>query len=293
MPDFLRFREHIRGIYDEVAADCTGAVADYIGPLSVVEPDQWGLAITTVDGQSLAFGDAETDFSIQSVCKPLIYCAALEEHGEDVVHRHAGREPSGQRFNAYTLRETDVEASDGDTAGASPHSVPHNPMINAGAIMCTSLVRSDLPRSKRLSYLRDRWSLLTGGAVPRFNEDMYKAESRTGDRNRALGYMMKNEGAFPGGEDFDLVQLEDALELYFQSCSLELTAREMAIVAATLAGGGICPASGDRVLSSLNVRNCLSLMYSCGMYDFSGEFAFTVGLPAKSGVGGGIILVVS
>ncbi len=95
MPDFSRFCEQIHGIYDEVAADRTGAVADYIGPLSAVEPDRWGLAITTVDGQSLAFGDAETDFSIQSVCKPLIYCFALEEHGEDVVHRHAGREPSG------------------------------------------------------------------------------------------------------------------------------------------------------------------------------------------------------
>lgn len=165
-------------------------------------------------------------------------------------------------------------------------------MINAGAIMCASLIQRDIPAHKRFSHVTDAWARLTGGSAPRFNAHMAMEEERTGDRNRALAYMMKNEGAFPGGEDFDDDDTRKGLELYFKICSLELTASEMAMAAATLANGGVHPITRERVLERRTVRSCLSLMYSCGMYDFSGEFAFSIGLPAKSGVGGAVLLVV-
>jgi glutaminase len=212
------------------------------------------------------------DFSVQSVCKPMTYCLALEENGADEVHRYVGREPSGQLFNELTL---------------SSEGKPHNPMINAGAIMCSSLVGRNLASADRYDHVLERWQAMCGGEKPRFNNAIYQSERQTADRNFALGYYMREHGAFP--EDIDLL---DVLEFYFQSCSIEATVQMMATMAATLANGGVCPTTGDRVLRTATVQHCLSLMCSCGMYDFSGEFAFTVGLPAKSGVGGGIMVVI-
>ncbi|MCB9749562.1 MAG: glutaminase A [Myxococcales bacterium] len=277
IPDFDEFGEEMRRVYREVEQNERGAQADYIPPLAEVNPDQFGLAIVTVDGQILTIGDADTDFSIQSTCKPFNYCYALEELGDEGVHKHIGREPSGQRFNAYVLQENNN---------------PHNPMINAGAIMCAALIKQSQPLHRRFEHVRESWARMTAGRKPRYDAYMAQEEARTGDRNRALAYMMKNEGSFPGGEDAEVRHVEAALSLYFRACSLELTAREMATAAATLANGGTCPISQDNVLSQRTVRNCLSLMYSCGMYDYSGEFAFSIGLPAKSGVGGAVLLVV-
>jgi len=277
VPDFFTFRNQVEEIFNEVVDNRGGKQADYIPPLAAVDPDHFGVALVTIDGQHLAFGDADKDFSIQSSCKPFNYCFALEELGEEKVHAHIGREPSGHEFNAYVLQRDNR---------------PHNPMINAGAIMCASLIQRDMPSHKRFSHVLESWAGLTGGTTPRFNAYMAMEEERTGDRNRALAYMMKNEGAFPGGEDFEDDDARKALELYFKICSLEMTTTEMAMAAATLANGGVNPITRERVLKRSTVRSCLSLMYSCGMYDFSGEFAFSIGLPAKSGVGGAVLLVV-
>ena len=133
----------------------------------------------------------------------------------------------------------------------------------------------------------DRWAALAGGKRPSFSNSVYLSERQTADRNFALGYFMREHGAFPEG-----TELVDILEFYFQCCSIELTAEMMSVVAATLANGGVCPMTGERVFGPETVQNCLSLMYSCGMYDFSGEFAFTIGLPAKSGVSGAMMIVV-
>ncbi|MEM6928128.1 MAG: glutaminase A, partial [Myxococcota bacterium] len=277
VPDFFTFRQQLEAMFHEVVENRGGQQADYIPPLASVDPEQFAVALITVDGQHLAIGDADVDFSIQSTCKPFNYCFALEELGEEAVHRHIGREPSGQEFNAYVLQRDNR---------------PHNPMINAGAIMCASLIKQDLPSHKRFQHVLDSWCELTGGKAPRFNAYMAMEEERTGDRNRALAYMMKNEGAFPGGEDFEDDDVRKALELYFKICSLEMNASEMAMAAATLANGGVNPVTRERVLKRSTVRSCLSLMHSCGMYDFSGEFAFSMGIPAKSGVGGAVLLVV-
>lgn len=277
IPDFKDFGDKIRAIYKEVESLRGGEQADYIPPLKEVNPEQFGIAVVTVDGQVLLHGDALVDFSIQSTCKPFNYCFAVEELGAQRVHEYVGSEPSGRAFNAQVLQEDRR---------------PHNPLINAGAIMSAALIRSDAPVHRRLEHIRKFWARLTGGAVPRFNAWMAREEARTGDNNRALAYMMKARQVFPRGEDTVDHEIQDALELYFSTCSLEMNCREMAIAAATLANGGICPLTQERVLERSTVRNCLSLMQMCGMYDYSGEFCFRIGLPAKSGVGGGLLLVV-
>ena len=272
VPDFRRLTQPIDAIVERVREDQSGEVANYISQLAKVPPDQFAVSLYTIDGQNYSWGDAEVDFCLQSCCKPVNYCLALEEFGEEVVHRHVGREPSGVSFNELTLAENNR---------------PHNPMINAGAIMSCSMIRPGAPMSERFDYVLDRWQALCGGNRPRYNNAVYLSERATADRNFALGYFMREKGAFPEGTD-----LLQTLEFYFQCCAIELNSKDMSRVAATLANGGLCPASGERVLSPRTVQNALSLMYSCGMYDFSGEFAFSVGLPAKSGVAGALLVVV-
>ena len=164
---------------------------------------------------------------------------------------------------------------------------PHNPMINAGAIMCCSLIHPEQEFADRFDHVMNTWQTLSGGEKAGFSNAVYLSERATADRNFALGYFMRENGAFPASTD--LVQ---TLEFYFQCCSIELNAEQMSVAAATLANAGVCPTTGKRVFSPKTVQNCLSLMYSCGMYDFSGEFAFTIGLPAKSGVSGALMVVV-
>lgn len=272
IPDFGGFRSEIRALFEQSRANVRGEVASYIPQLERVEPDMFGLGLCTIDGQRLAMGDSDREFSIQSSSKPVTYSLALEEHGEDVVHRHVGREPSGRSFNELAL---------------NPRGLPHNPLVNAGAIMSTSLIRAGEHLSDRFEYVLDMWTRLTGGVKPGFSNATYLSERSTADRNFALGYSMREQGAFPADTD-----LLETLEFYFQLCSLELSVDSFAVVAATLANGGICPVTGEPVLKPSTVQKSLSLMYSCGMYDFSGEWAFRVGLPAKSGVSGIVLVVV-
>ncbi len=272
IPQFSEFTSSIRELYHATKANTGGTVATYIPQLGRVSPEHFAVSVCTIDGQRYALGDAETNFCLQSVCKPINYCIGLEEHGAEVVHRHVGREPSGIGFNSLSL---------------NAKGLPHNPMINAGAIMMCSLIRPKQAMADRFDAVMDTWSRMGGGGTIGFNNAVYLSERQTADRNFALGYFMRENGAFP--ENTNLI---DTLEFYFQCCSMETTTNTLSVVAATLANGGICPITGDRVLHNDTVKNCLSLMSSCGMYDFSGEFAFTVGLPAKSGVGGGLMVVV-
>lgn len=272
IPDFQDFCGEITRIYQLTDHFSGGQVAQYIPQLARVDPEQYAVAVCSVDGQQFEIGDSDVDFCIQSCCKPIIYSLALEEHGAEEVHRYVGREPSGQGFNELTLNK---------------EKKPHNPMINAGAIMSCSLIAKGMPISDRFEYVMDRIKALSGGQKASFSNSVYLSERQTADRNFALGYFMREHKAFP-----ENTQLVEVLEFYFQCCSIEMNAQSMAVVAATLANGGVCPTSGERVLSVKNVQHCLSLMYSCGMYDFSGEFAFSVGLPAKSGVAGALMIVV-
>ncbi|CAN5377084.1 glutaminase A [soil metagenome] len=273
IPNFSDFCHKLDEIYAMISSDNTGEVASYIPQLSRVNPEQYGVAICTIDGQMHSIGDATNYFCIQSICKPINYCLVQQEHGEEKVHQHIGKEPSGHGFNVLAL---------------NPQNLPHNPLINAGAIMACSLLKPHLDSADRFDYVMDTWKALSGGITsPRFNNAVYLSEKNTADRNFALAHFMREKKAFPEGTD-----LYNVLDLYFQCCSIEMTAESMSVVAATLANAGICPLTGKRIFDANTVKNCLSLMYSCGMYDFSGEFAFIVGLPAKSGVSGGLIVVV-
>ncbi|NIP29778.1 MAG: glutaminase A [Candidatus Dadabacteria bacterium] len=272
IPDFEEFIGEIAGIFESTKRNTQGEVANYIPQLARINPDYYAMALCTIDGQQYKTGDFSIGFSVQSCCKPILYSLALEEHNEEVVHNFIGREPSGRIFNELTLNE------DGK---------PHNPMINAGAIVCSSMIRSDLDDSERYDYLLDRFKSLCGYKEVQFNNSVYQSERKSGDRNFALGYYMREHKAFPEGTD-----LLPTLDFYFQSCSIEMDTESLAILASTLANGGVCPLTGERIFKTRNVQHCLSLMCSCGMYDFSGEFAFTIGLPAKSGVAGGLLLVI-
>ena len=272
IPDFAEFKKDLVEIFETVKKNKNGAVASYIPQLGRVNPEFFAVSVCTVDGQQFSLGDAQDKFCLQSMSKPISYCLALEEHGATKVHQHVGREPSGRGFNELTLNN---------------EGLPHNPLINSGAIMMCSLIKQSRDLADRFEYVSTTWQRLTGSAAIGFNNPVYLSERQTADRNFALGYFMREKNAFP--ENTNLVE---ALEFYFQCCSIETNAESLAVAAASLANAGICPTNGDRVFESHTVQHCLSLMSSCGMYDFSGEFAFTIGLPAKSGVSGGIMLVV-
>ncbi|KAF3857284.1 hypothetical protein F7725_009143 [Dissostichus mawsoni] len=281
----ISFCAHIDELYDK-AKTCQGtgegghhthlhthiAVADYIPQLARFSPDLWAVSLCTVDGQRHTVGDTKVPFCLQSCVKPLKYAIAVHDHGTEYVHRFIAKEPSGLRFNKLFLNEEDK---------------PHNPMVNAGAIVCTSLIKQGASNAEKFDYVMNFMNKLAGNEYVGFSNATFQSERESGDRNFAIGYYLKEKKCFPEGTDMTSI-----LDFYFQLCSIEVTCESASVMAATLANGGFCPITGERVLSPEAVRDTLSLMHSCGMYDFSGQFAFHVGLPAKSGVAGGILLVV-
>uniref|UniRef100_A0A8K9XZC2 glutaminase n=1 Tax=Oncorhynchus mykiss TaxID=8022 RepID=A0A8K9XZC2_ONCMY len=244
----------------------------YIPQLAKFSPDLWAVSLCTVDGQRHTVGDTKVPFCLQSCVKPLKYAIAVHDHGTEYVHRFIGKEPSGLRFNKLFLDEDDK---------------PHNPMVNAGAIVCTSLIKQGASNAEKFDYVMNFLNKMAGNEYVGFSNATFQSERESGDRNFAIGYYLKEKKCFPEGTDMTSI-----LDFYFQLCSIEVTCESASVMAATLANGGFCPITGERVLSPEAVRDTLSLMHSCGMYDFSGQFAFHVGLPAKSGVAGGILLVV-
>lgn len=246
----------------------SGTVATYIPELALADPRWFGISLATADGFVYEVGDTRQLFTIQSISKPFVYGLALEDRGKPAVLDRIGVEPTGDAFNEISL-----ESSSGR---------PRNPMINAGAIAATSLVAGH--------SLEDRWARilalfsLYAGRGLQLDEKVYCSERETGHRNRAISHMLRNFGII----DRDP---EPALDLYFRQCSIEVTARDLSIMGATLANGGANPITGERVLQPSNVDEVLSVMTTCGMYDYAGEWVYRVGLPAKSGVSGGILAV--
>ena len=261
----LDYLESLRARFQELE---DGNVADYIPELARVDPDAFGICIATHDGFVYEVGDSRELFSIQSISKPLTYGLALEENGEDAVLAKIGVEPSGDAFNAISLRPQ---------TGA-----PLNPLINAGAIAACGLIPGDTAAQKTARIL-DAFSRYAGRALD-IDQRVYRSESETGHRNRAIGWMLRN---------FSILADDPTptLETYFQQCAIRVTCRDLALIGATLANGGVNPVTGIRAIAEEYVDNVLSVMATCGMYDFSGEWLYRTGLPAKSGVGGGILAV--
>ena len=246
----------------------TGRVADYIPELTKADPAWFGIAVATVDGQVYEVGTTRQPFTIQSISKPLVYGVALEDCGAEQVRRRVGVEPSGDAFNAISL-----EPGTGR---------PMNPMINAGAIATASLVRGDSPEA-RIARVVGAMSAYAGRPLE-IDAAVFESERLTGHRNRAIGHMLRNYEILGDAP-------EPVLDLYFRQCSVLVDGRDLALIAATLANGGVNPMSGERAVAAEHVGPILSVMTTCGVYDLTGEWVYSVGMPAKSGVGGGIIAV--
>ncbi|KAL3120994.1 hypothetical protein niasHT_009645 [Heterodera trifolii] len=275
VPAWAHFGSIIKEIYTECIPITDGNVANYIPQLARMSPNYWGVSICTVDGQRISFGDSKVPFCVQSVSKALNYSIAASEMGAEYVHQYVGQEPSGRLFNEICL---------------DPNNKPHNPMVNSGAIIVSSLIRAQLNMADRFEYMINEYKKMAGGEYVGFNNAVFLSEAATADRNFALAYFMKENGCFP--EESKHTSLKETLDFYFQLCSLEVNCEGAAVIASTLANGGVCPLTGERCIGSRPCRDVLSLMNSCGMYDYSGQFAFHVGLPAKSGVSGVTIVVV-
>lgn len=294
VPDFNTIQEILIETFRKVEPNKDGANADYIPQLAKVNPDQFGISFTTCDGQHFSIGDCDTQFCIQSCSKPISYLQALDKFGENYVHNHVGTEPSGRPFNEMVLKEAPVKDNPG-------RQIPHNPCINAGAIMTVSMVEPDVADTRmRLETVLDAWRQLSAAECFKndpigYDNETYKSESGSANRNWCLAYMMLERGAFPEcfrRHEEDRRNLSDTLELYFQFCSILSTNRAMSVMAATLANGGLNPWSEKVVCSAAHVRCVLPVMLSSGMYDYSGQWAYEVGVPAKSGVGGCVFMVV-
>lgn len=256
----------IASLFEKYQSCDEGALADYIPELAKANPDWFGISIFTADGHIYEIGETQQTFTIQSISKAITYGMILDEHGIEAVEKRIGVEPSGEAFNSISL--------DKETGR------PLNPMINAGAIAATGMVPGK-GFEERFETIRKRFSQFAGRDLD-VDESVYRSESSTGFRNRAIANLLRN---------FEMLDdpVDEAVEVYFKQCSILVNCRDLSAMAACLANSGINPVTHERVLEPGNVEKVLSVMSTCGMYDYSGEWIFNVGLPAKSGVGGGVM----
>lgn len=245
--------------------DNSGALADYIPELSNANPSHFGISLATIDGHVYDIGDSSAPFTIQSVSKAFVFATALELIGVERVENTIGVEPSGEAFNSIRLNSENR---------------PFNPMVNAGAIACSGLIYEKYG-AESFELIRTMLGKFAGRELE-IDQKVFESENRTGDRNRAIAWLLRNYKGLPE-------QVDKALEVYFQQCSLIVTSRDLAVMGATLANGGVNPVTNEQVIGQNNVARTLAVMTSSGMYDYAGEWAYRVGMPAKSGVGGRIV----
>lgn len=261
-PPLLRFLEACHAGY---STETAGEVADYIPELGKADPSHFGISLATIDGHVYEVGDTGIVFTIQSMSKPFVFALALDTLGAARVESAIGVEPSGDAFNSIRLN-------------ADNH--PFNPMVNAGAIACTGLIH-EAKGNGAFDYIREALGRFAGRDLG-LDRAVYTSESVTGDRNRAIGYLLRNSDVIKDN-------VSEVLDVYFRQCSIQVTARDIAIMAATLANRGINPVTREQVVTPYAISRTLSVMTSSGMYDYAGEWIYRVGIPAKSGVGGGIL----
>lgn len=262
-------RAVLEGLHRDFASATGGELADYIPELARADPNWFGIAVADVEGNVCAVGDAERRFTLQSASKPFTYGFALETWGVERVLQRVGVEPTGDPFNSIMLDEVSRR--------------PYNPMVNAGAIAVTDLIPGK-DATERLHRLLGCFRRYVGSDSVYVDMPTFTSERATGHRNRAIAHLMR-------GSDMVSERFEESLDLYFQQCALLVSCRDLAVMAATLANGGVNPVTGERAAPAACVQHILSVMYTCGMYDSAGEWAFRVGLPAKSGVSGCIFMV--
>lgn len=260
---------YLNDLYARTRAVTEGSIATYIPELAKADADAFGVAIATVDGKVYSAGDDDQPFTIQSISKAFIYGYALAEYGRDAVLSHVGVEPTGEAFNSIVLDDV--------------HNRPFNPMVNAGAMATAELIKGETA-DRRIATMLDVLSCYAGRRLT-IDEAVFRSEQATGHRNRAIAYMMLNSGMIRSAP-------EAILDIYFRQCSVRVTCTDLAVMAATLAAGGINPLTGERALPNEYIHDVLTVMNSCGMYNFAGQWSYEIGMPAKSGVSGGIIAVI-
>lgn len=258
----------LREMHATFQGNASGHVATYIPELAKADPNLFGIVLATADGQIYQVGDAMHPFTIQSISKALVYGLALEDRGVEHVLSKVGVEPTGEAFNSIVMDEKNNR--------------PFNPMVNAGAIATAALIKGN-GLDARLDRVLGMFSRYAGRPLT-IDEAVFRSEKETGHRNRAIAYLELNAGMIDE-------PVYEHLDLYFAQCSVLVTARDLAVMAATLANNGVNPLTGARAIEAAYVKNVLSIMASCGMYDAAGDWIYRVGLPAKSGVGGGILAV--
>lgn len=270
-----RFNKHqinslLRKIHDQNKQEKGGYVYNIVPELRHIDPGAHAICITTVDGRRYVAGDHDATFLIQSISKVFAYGLALEDHGRDVLLQNIDVEPSGNPYDAIIRLEQRSKR-------------PHNPMVNTGGIATTALIKGD-GTAGRLDRILRMYQRYIGHEVY-IDMRSYLAETRLGDRNKAIAYLLRHFGMLES-------QVDDALGLYLQQCSAVINCKDLSVMAATLANAGINPMTGQRAIAEEYIGDLLTVMYTCGMYDFAGEWSYRIGLPAKSGVSGGILAVV-
>jgi len=263
-------RSTIVDLYDQFQGNVIGNLADYIPQLAKVAPDQFGIALTSNQGKTVWIGDASALFTIQSISKALTFAMLLERAGREETYRHVGVQPMAEPFNAITLNPESNR--------------PFNPMVNTGAIAVAGRLRQ-LLGPDAFSYVLETFGRAAGRNLD-VDEQVFRSERETGHRNRAIAHLLRAVGVFD-------VPVDDVLDLYFRQCSVRVNAIDLSVMAATLANLGVNPVTRKEVLGLDPVRDTLSTMFTCGMYNGAGDWSCKVGLPAKSGVGGGILAVVN
>jgi glutaminase len=260
----------IEELHERYAPLAEGQVATYIPELSKADPETFGIALVSSEGQVFQTGDCDVPFTIQSISKPFTFGLAIEAYGTEWVAQHVGVEPSGDAFNAIELQH-----------GTNR---PFNPMVNSGAITVTALLHKKYG-DETFDLVLDRLSQAAGHPLD-VDESVFDSERRTGHRNRAIAHLLLNFGMVHD-------QAEEALDVYFRQCAILVTCKDLATMGATLSNMGRHPADDEMVFDLKSTRAMLAIMFTCGMYDYSGEWAYRVGVPAKSGVAGGVMAVVN
>ena len=260
----------IEDLYNKYRSCSEGTVASYIPELAKANPEDFAIVIVTVDGEVFKVGKSEVPFSLQSTSKPFTYGLILEDFGREFVLSKVGVEPTGEAFNSIVELEKQTH-------------LPYNPMINSGAIAVSSLIKAPnfSERVKRVMTLFENYM----GHSLIGDEAIFQSEKNTAHRNRSIAHLLRH---------FNVIEddIDESLDLYFKQCSILANTQDLAMMAATLANNGVQPLTQKTAIKSEFVADLLSLMFTCGMYDSSGEWAYSVGIPAKSGVSGAILGVV-
>ncbi|MBF6628320.1 MAG: glutaminase [Proteiniphilum sp.] len=263
----MNYEQTFEEIYNDLQhVEESGHVADYITELAQVDPDQFGVHLTTVEQEEYSFGDAEKRFSVQSIAKVFSFVMAYSTIKSNIWER-TNLEPAGTPFNSLLQLEHD-------------RGIPRNPFINAGALVVCDILVSELasPKENMLAFIHR----LSGNNRISFNPAVAHSEKKAGNRNYAMIYLMKSFGNIRN-------DIETVMDLYFHLCSIEMSCKELSRTFLFLANNGVIPWSGERILSPSRTKRTNALMQTCGFYDEAGQFTFKVGLPGKSGVGGGIV----